>query len=137
MSGLKGHVHPIDVDVAEHAVGMTETVELIVPGTKTLVPLGGNVETLGMFADRELKKLTVVTADEEAGAVWTEEKSVAVNHTITSVSFADGELEELIVVMNDLVLDTGRDGTNVPVPSGVVVFVVNGEEGEKAAGGLL
>ena len=136
MSGLKGHVHPIDVDVAEHAVGMTETVELIVPGTKTLVPLGGNVETLGMFADRELKKLTVVTADEEAGAVGAEEKSMPVNNTITSVSSSDRELEELIVVMNDSVLDTDRDGTNVPVPSGVVVFVVNGE-GEKVAGGLL
>ena len=69
MSLLNGHVHPFDVDVAEHAVGMTvTTVELIVAGTKTSVPGEGDVELLVMFADGELEELTDVTADEEAAA---------------------------------------------------------------------
>jgi hypothetical protein len=61
------------------------TVELIVAGTKTSVPVEGNVEALVMFADRELEKLTVVTADEEAGAFGSEPKPVATGAGVSVV----------------------------------------------------
>lgn len=122
---LKGHVHPIDVDVAEHAVGMS--VELIVAGTKTSVPVVGDGESLVMFADGELEKLSGVTVDVEAESVGSEELPVATG-VGASVSFADGEAEKLIVGMNN---DTGRTEINVPVSNGVVVFVVNVEEAEE------
>jgi hypothetical protein len=97
---LKGHVHPIDVDVAEHAVGTT--VEMIVTGTKTSVLFVG-VESLVMFGDVESEKLTVVTADEETGLI---EIVMPFTSIGASVSFADGELE-VVTVMNDSVPDSG------------------------------
>jgi hypothetical protein len=59
VTSLTGHVHPFEIGAVEHAVG--SSVELLVPGTKTSVPLGGNVEAFVIVAGGEEAEVVVKT----------------------------------------------------------------------------